>query len=175
MWGGSLVVKHEDSRGEGEQEQVRELNELIPGGVAGLASGGGTRHGGLGPGPNQPCWQENVLLWFCNVFGLFSCHWWHSSLILFPVAHPPSARLSLWSLSRRPSWRSALECCFYIAASGGMWSLFWTALQTDGGFHAAFMRLSETFPWKKTFPRVLSPSLCLTLPLPFGSPRLHPF
>lgn len=49
------MVKHEDSRGEGEQEQVRELNELIPGGVAGLASGGGTRHGGLGPGPNQPC------------------------------------------------------------------------------------------------------------------------
>lgn len=124
--------------------------------------------------PNQPCWQENGLLWFCYVFGLFSCHWWHSSLILFPVAHPPSARLSLWSLSRRPSLRSALECCFYIAASGGMWSFFWTALQTDGGFHAAFMRLSETFPWKKTFPCVLSPSLCLSLSLPFDSPHLCP-
>lgn len=53
---------------------------------------------------------------------------------------------SLCRLSRWPSLRSALEFCFYIAASRGMWSLFWTALQTDGGFHAAFMRLSETFP-----------------------------
>lgn len=37
---------------------------------------------------------------------------------------PSSHWLSLCTLSRWPSLRSALEFCFYIAASGGMWSLF---------------------------------------------------
>ena len=101
-----------------------------------------------------------------------------SSLLTFSTPSPPpvylphslstlpssigssgTSQLSLCRLSRWPSLRSALECCFYIAASGGMWSLFWTARQTDGGFHAAFMRLSEIFPLKKkTFPCVPSPS-----------------
>lgn len=82
------------------------------------------------------CLSHSLLFTFLNLFPPF------------PPSITPSgtSKLPLCKLSRWPSLRSALECCFYIAASGGMWSLFWTARQTDGGFHAAFMRLSETFP-----------------------------
>lgn len=68
------------------------------------------------------------------------------STLLYSISCTGTSQLSLCRLSRWPSLRSALECCFYTAASGGMWSLFWTAQQTDGGFHAAFMRLRATFP-----------------------------
>lgn len=61
-----------------------------------------------------------------------------SVLLTFPPVYLPNSlstipssigvsgtsQLSLCRLSRWPSLRSALECCFYIAASGGMWSLF---------------------------------------------------
>lgn len=40
------------------------------------------------------------------------------------VGSSGTSQFSLCRLSRWPSLRSALECCFYIAASGGMWSLF---------------------------------------------------
>lgn len=95
-------------------------------------------------------WLPYVSLSLSPIFVVSS----RSLLLTSPPVYPPNSLstlpsshwLSLCTLSRWPSLRSALEFCFYIAASGGMWSLFWTARQTDGGFHAAFMRLSETFP-----------------------------
>lgn len=101
--------------------------------------------------------RSAALIWIFHVILPFCCH--RSLLLTAPSVYLPNSlstpcsisrsgtsQLSLCSLSRWPSSRSALECCFYIAASGGMWSRFWTARQTDGGFHAAFMRLGETFP-----------------------------
>lgn len=158
-WGGEWVDSEEwQERPEGDPHQPYPSS----------ASRSGLR------GQREDCWQERLLLWFVCLMSFSSLFVVVSPLllltfppvylILFPPSHPPSgssgtSQFSLCRLSRWPSLRSALECCFYIAASGGMWSLFWTARQTDGGFHAAFMRLSETFPWKRHFPVSLRPQL----------------
>lgn len=93
------------------------------------------------PHQKQGCWQKNLLLliFLFQIFFFFLCG--PSVLLTFPPVYLPNSlstipssigvsgtsQLSLCRLSRWPSLRSALECCFYIAASGGMWSLFWTA------------------------------------------------
>ena len=168
----SLMVKHEEAEEKGTEGR-RESGEVERwmgwfGGVAGEARGRSapvlsvyTASRSCLAGQKQDCWQEKMCC--------FDLTLWRLSPHFFIPARPPlsaaplclpsspstlpsstassgTSQRSLCRLSRWPSLRSALECCFYIAASGGMWSLFWTAWQTDGGFHAAFMRLSETFP-----------------------------
>jgi len=108
----------------------------------------------------QDCWQGNVvaLIWLslspplllspvplCRSQIPLVCRPNSLPTLHSSIGASGTSQFSLCRLSRWPSLRSALECCFYIAASGGMWSLFWTARQTDGGFHAAFMRLRTTF------------------------------
>lgn len=130
----SLVVKRE----EGEEPGAGEVNGLI--------EGSGRREGQRAtfvcdcfkvtstPSETGPL-TGKFAAFFLSFFFFFAARLCclHSllftHLMLFPPSHPPSACLAHPSshcagLSRWPSLRSALECCFHITASGGMWSLF---------------------------------------------------
>lgn len=73
---------------------------------------------------------------------------------------PSSHWFSLCRLSRS-LFKISIRIGFYTTASGGMYSLFGIVWQTDGGFHATFMRLSEHSNRKSIFLYAATVSLCI--------------
>lgn len=76
---------------------------------------------------------------------------------------PSSHWLSLCRLSRS-LLKISIRIGFYAAASGGMYRLSGIVWQTDGGFHATFMRLSEHSNRKSIFLCAATVSLCIQNP-----------